>query len=92
MVDELEVRDYRLYCKNCGHRFMHPRREKEIQRQIQKLVYYTRQFNIPKSQRVDEVEKKIIVQPDPNAADADYSAFRLEVRRIIEEVVDKDTD
>lgn len=68
------------------------RKELEIREIVVKLNYYARQFGIPKSIRANEIERKILVEPDNRFTDAEWAAFRAEIRRIIEEVVEEYDD
>jgi hypothetical protein len=69
---------------------MNIRREAELRKRIRQLVYYARQFNIPKSRRANEVEKKIVIWPEPNETHAEYLASEATIRKIIEDIVDND--
>lgn len=69
---------------------MHPQQLQEIRSGIRRLMYYMEQFGVPHQDWADEIEKKIILQPD-HVSDSEYFAFKAEVRQLIVEMVAEET-
>ena len=66
---------------------MHPKQRQEVRTQIRKLIYYAQQFNIPRSEMVDAIQGKLGIQVTPGITDSEHSAFKGELRKLIDEML-----
>jgi hypothetical protein len=66
---------------------MHPQQRQQLRREIRCLISYAKQFGIPHSQLADEIERKVRIQITPTTTDAEYLAFKAEVRQLIESML-----
>ena len=66
---------------------MHPKQLQELRSAIRQLMFYADQMGIPQSQRAEKIEQKINLQRAPGTTDSEYSAFKAEIRKLIEDML-----
>lgn len=54
---------------------MHPKQRQELRSQIRRLIYYAEQLNVPRSEMVEAIERKIRIQITPDTTESEYFAF-----------------